>query len=161
MDQVDTTFMQLALEQAYSAEKAGEVPVGAILVRQGEILASTYNRPIGLSDPCAHAEILALRQAGQVLGNYRLLDTTLYVTLEPCVMCIGALLHARVTRLVYGATDPKAGAIHSIFQIPSDTRLNHRIICEAGVLAEPCGAILSDFFQRKRKKSPGKPGDTI
>ena len=159
MNQVDQDFMQLALKQAYLAEQAGEVPVGAVLVKEGVVIASGYNQPISLSDPCAHAEIVALRAAGQALGNYRLLDTTLYVTLEPCVMCIGALLHARVARIVYGATDPKAGAIESIFQIPKEVALNHRVICEGGVLAEICGELLTGFFKEKRKKSPSKLGD--
>ena len=146
-------FMQLALEQARQAEQAGEVPVGAVLVKEGAVIATGYNQPISLSDPCAHAEIVTLRAAGQVLGNYRLLDTTLYVTLEPCVMCIGALLHARVARIVYGATDPKAGAIESIFQIPHETALNHRVVCQGGVLAAACSELLTGFFKERRKKS--------
>lgn len=148
---LDSDFMQLALEQAYQAQEAGEVPVGAVLVHQNKVIAAGYNQPIRLSDPCAHAEIVTLRRAGQIIGNYRLLDTILYVTLEPCVMCIGALLHARVKRVVYGANDPKAGAIESIFKIPEETALNHRISCEGGLLAEPCGQILRTFFQQKRR----------
>ena len=152
MSQADTEFMQLALEQARYAEAAGEVPVGAILVHQNKVIASGHNQPIGCADPSAHAEIVTLRRAGQVIGNYRLLDTTLYVTLEPCVMCIGALLHARVSRVVYGATDLKAGAIESVFKIPEESSLNHRISCEGGVLVEPCSTLLRDFFQKRRKK---------
>ena len=159
MNESDIHFMQLALEQAHQAEQAGEVPVGAVLVKEGAVIAAGYNQPISLSDPCAHAEIVTLRAAGQVLGNYRLLDTTLYVTLEPCVMCIGALLHARVTRIVYGAMDPKAGAIESIFQIPHETALNHRVVCEGGVLAAACSELLIRFFKEKRKKSPSELGD--
>lgn len=150
MIEIDPFFMQLALDQAACAEKNGEVPVGAVLVRQGELLAAGCNQSIALCDPSAHAEIVTLRQAGQAVNNYRLLGTTLYVTLEPCVMCVGALLHARVERIVYGATDPKAGAIESVFSILEQPLLNHRIACHGGVLAESCGDILRAFFRERR-----------
>lgn len=151
-EQADHQWMQLALEQAYFAEQSGEVPVGAVLVHQHTVIASGYNQPIRLSDPSAHAEIVTLRQAGQAMKNYRLLHTTLYVTLEPCIMCIGALLHARVKRVVYGASDPKAGAIESIFKIPEEPSLNHKIQYQGGVLSEPCAEVLKCFFEQKRKK---------
>jgi tRNA(adenine34) deaminase len=135
---------------AREAERAGEVPVGAVIVKDGSIIAEGWNRPITTQDPTAHAEIVALRAAAQALSNYRLLDTTLYVTLEPCAMCASAMIHARVKRLVYGATDPRAGAAGSIFNIVQHSALNHRIDCEAGVMAEECGALLRGFFVARR-----------
>ena len=149
----DNNFMQLALLQARAAELIDEVPVGAVLVAtDGTILAETHNRTISLSDPCAHAEILALRNAGKKLSNYRLLDTTLYVTLEPCAMCAMALVHARVKRLVYATKDPKTGACGSVFDLINDPRHNHQIQVRSGILADEAGKLLSDYFRNKRLK---------
>jgi len=135
---------------AERAEAEGEVPVGAVLVKDGELLAEGWNRPIGLHDPTAHAEVVALRAAGSALANYRLCDTTLYVTLEPCVMCVGAIAHARVERLVFGAPDPKRGAVESAFELMQPGKFNHNVECEGGVLVEPCAALLRGFFKRRR-----------
>lgn len=135
---------------AERAEAEGEVPVGAVLIKDGEVVAEGWNRPIGLSDPTAHAEVVALRAAGNKLGNYRLCDTTLYVTLEPCVMCVGAIAHARVARLVFGASDPKRGAVESAFALMQPGKFNHNVVCEGGVLIEPCAALLRDFFKQRR-----------
>ena len=146
----DSIFMARALELAREAEQAGEVPVGAVIVKDGAIVGEGWNRPISTSDPTAHAEIVALRAAAQKLGTYRLLDTTLYVTLEPCPMCAGAMVHARVKRLVYAATDPRAGAAGTIFNIVQHPSLNHRLECESGLLAEECGTMLRAFFQGRR-----------
>ena len=143
--------MQRALELAREAERAGEVPVGALIVKDDAIVAEGWNRPISTSDPTAHAEMIAMRSAAQQLGNYRLLDTTLYVTLEPCAMCASAMVHARVKRLVYAAMDPRAGAAGSIFNIVQHSALNHRLELTTGVLAEECGALLRDFFRAKRR----------
>jgi tRNA(adenine34) deaminase len=150
MTEAHSFFMTRALELAREAERAGEVPVGAVIVKDGSIIAEGWNRPITTQDPTAHAEIVALRAAAQSLSNYRLLNTTLYVTLEPCAMCASAMIHARVKRLVYGATDPRAGAAGSIFNIVQHSALNHRIDCEAGVMAEECGALLRGFFVARR-----------
>jgi tRNA(adenine34) deaminase len=150
MTEAHSFFMTRALELAREAERAGEVPVGAVIVKDGSIIAEGWNRPITTQDPTAHAEIVALRAAAQALSNYRLLDTTLYVTLEPCAMCASAMIHARVKRLVYGATDPRAGAAGSIFNIVQHPALNHRIETEAGVMAEECGALLRGFFVARR-----------
>ncbi len=144
--------MRRALELASCAEARGEVPVGAVLVRDGEVLGEGWNRPIGAHDPSAHAEIITLRAAAKAIGNYRLLDTTLYVTLEPCVMCAGAIMHARVARVVYAATDPKAGAAGSVFDVLGSERLNHRLQYEGGLLAEEAGAQLRAFFRARRKQ---------
>ena len=144
-------FMQIALEQAKLAESLGEVPVGALIVKDGEIIAAAHNQPIGLHDPSAHAEIQAIRKAAKILGNYRLVDCTLYVTLEPCVMCTGAIQHARIAQLVYGAKDPKTGACGSVVNLMTEDKLNHHTAVIAGVLAEPCGEMLSQFFKRRRK----------
>lgn len=149
-DALDAAFMSRALELARMAEAAGEVPVGAVIVRNGDIVGEGWNRPISTSDPTAHAEIVALRAAAQHLNTYRLLDTTLYVTLEPCAMCAGAMVHSRVRRLVYGATDPRAGAAGSIFNIVQHTALNHRIEVAGGVTADECGALLRSFFVARR-----------
>jgi tRNA(adenine34) deaminase len=150
----DDHYMRLALEQAKLAAQRGEVPVGAVLVDAlGTVLASDGNRPIENHDPTAHAEMLVLRQAGRRLANYRLAGATLYVTIEPCVMCAGALVHARVSRLVYGADDPKAGGMVSLYQVGRDGRLNHNLEVAGGVLAEECAAVLRGFFQRKRQKT--------
>ncbi len=146
----DEKFMRLALAEAEKAFQAGEVPVGAVVVRGGEVIASAHNGPVGLKDPSAHAEILALRRAAAEEGNYRLAGTTLYVTIEPCLMCAGALIHARVSRLVFGATDPKGGAVVSLYGVLGDARLNHRVEATGGVLREACGEILSRFFREKR-----------
>jgi len=150
----DEAFMQLAMKQALAAESMDEVPVGAVLMDQeGSILAESHNQTISLSDPCAHAEILALRQAGQKLGNYRLLGTTLYVTLEPCAMCAMALVHARVKRVVYAASDPKTGACGSVFNLIADPRHNHSVEVQGGLLAEQAGQQLSAYFKRKRQRA--------
>lgn len=146
----DEKFMRRALELAREAEAAGEVPVGAVIVKDGAIVAEGWNRPIGTNDPSAHAEMVALRSAGAALGTYRLLDTTLYVTLEPCPMCAGAMVHARVKRVVYGATDPRAGACGTVFNITQHPALNHRLECDGGVLAEECGTLLRGFFLARR-----------
>ncbi|MCU0834752.1 MAG: tRNA adenosine(34) deaminase TadA [Chromatiaceae bacterium] len=144
--------MAHALALARQAAEGGEVPVGAVLVRDGEAIGEGWNCPIGTHDPTAHAEIRALRAAGERVGNYRLTDSTLYVTLEPCVMCAGALIHARVALVVYGAEDPKAGACGSRFELlPSDSRFNHRTACTGGVLAEDCGELLRAFFRAQRR----------
>jgi tRNA(adenine34) deaminase len=140
-----------ALDAAREALAAGEVPVGAVLVGEGgEILARACNRPIGLSDPTAHAEILALRAAAQARGNYRLPGVTLYVTIEPCIMCLGALIQARVRRLVFGAPDPKAGACVSLYRLPEDSRLNHRLEVAGGVREAECRELLQEFFKARR-----------
>src|SRR5512140_411540 len=144
--------MQSALEQARKAQAAGEVPVGAVVVKDGEIVGAGFNSPISRRDPAAHAEILALRDAAGRLGNYRLPGCELYVTLEPCAMCVGAMLHARIARLVYGAADPKTGACGSVVNLFAEPRLNHHASLSAGVLAEECGALLRDFFAAKRAK---------
>lgn len=143
-------FMLRALELAREAERAGEVPVGAVVVKDGVIVGEGSNRPINTNDPTAHAEIIALREAARTLQTYRLLDTTLYVTLEPCSMCAGAMVHARVKRLVYAATDPRAGASGSIFNITQHPALNHRLEVTSGVLAEECSAELRKFFAARR-----------
>jgi tRNA(adenine34) deaminase len=150
MDSLDEKFMQRALELARTAEAAGEVPVGAVIVRDGEIIAEGWNHPIGTCDPTAHAEIIALRAAGLALHTYRLTGTTLYVTLEPCPMCAGAMIHARVQRLVFGATDPRAGAAGTVFNIVQHPALNHRMECTGGLLAEECGTLLREFFVARR-----------
>ncbi len=150
MSGIDAQFMREALALARQAEAAGEVPVGAVLVKDGAVIGSGWNHPIGAHDPTAHAEIAALRAAAQALGNYRLIDSTLYVTLEPCAMCAGALVHARVRRLVYGASDPKAGAAGSVFDIARAPALNHRLEVEGGVLAKECGTLLKAFFAQRR-----------
>lgn len=152
MNEADVLFMSRAVELAREAERAGEVPVGAVIVKDGVIVGEGWNRPISSNDPTAHAEIIALRAASQNLATYRLLDTTLYVTLEPCAMCAGAMVHVRVKRLVYAATDPRAGASGSIFNVTQSSALNHRLECEAGVLAEECAAMLRGFFIARRQK---------
>jgi tRNA(adenine34) deaminase len=147
----DEDCMRRALLLAKRAAAGGEVPVGAVLVRNGEIVGEGWNRPIAENDPSAHAEILALRAAGRRLGNYRLPGTTLYVTLEPCPMCAGALVHARVDKVLYGASDPKGGACGSVFDLlPPDARANHRTHCTGGFLAVECGELLRGFFRERR-----------
>ncbi len=147
----DETFMRLALREAARAGRTGEVPVGALLVdAAGTVLGRGHNRPRAGSDPTAHAEVVALRRAARRLRNYRLPGTTLYVTVEPCPMCAGAIVHARVARVVYGAADPKAGAVRSLFRLLDDARLNHRAEVAAGVLEAECSAILREFFRARR-----------
>lgn len=146
----DTAFMAEALELAGRAEQEGEVPVGAVLVRDGEVIGRGWNQTIGSADPSAHAEIQALREAGQALGNYRLTGCTLYVTLEPCPMCAGAMVHARIGRLVFGAHDPKTGAAGSVFDLLPGQQHNHRVQVDGGCLAEACGARLRAFFRARR-----------
>lgn len=148
----DEHWMRQAIILARRAEVQGEVPVGAVLVSDGQLVAEGWNCPIATHDPSAHAEMVAMRRAGEALQNYRLTDTTLYVTLEPCVMCAAALLHARVSRVVFGATDPKAGAAGSMFDTLHDQRFNHRIQVDGGVLADECGKLLSTFFKARRQK---------
>ncbi|HZD96477.1 MAG TPA: tRNA adenosine(34) deaminase TadA [Candidatus Sulfotelmatobacter sp.] len=149
--QEDAFWMQLALEQARLAAEAGEVPVGALILSAGEIVGQGHNRNLLEHDPTAHAEIVALRQAAAHLGNHRLAGCTLYSTIEPCSMCAGALIHARVSRLVYGANDPKAGAAGSVLQVLNHPQLNHKMEVTSGVLAEKCSEILQEFFRRKRQ----------
>ena len=148
--------MRHALALADQAEQAGEVPVGAVLVREGQVVGKGWNSPISSTDPTAHAEMTALRDAAQRLGNYRLPGTTLYVTLEPCAMCAGALIHARVSRVVYGASDPKGGAAGSVFPILGTDRLNHRVDVCGGVLVAESASRLQRFFQQRRS-APGSP----
>ncbi|WP_128113305.1 tRNA adenosine(34) deaminase TadA [Polynucleobacter necessarius] len=148
--ELDRQFMQQAIEQAKLAAIAGEVPVGAILVRDGEIISRAFNKPISNHDPSAHAEMLALREAALNEENYRLPGTTLYVTLEPCAMCSGAMLHARVDRVVYGAPDPKTGAAGSVLDIFSSKQINHQTAIEGGMISEECGQLLRDFFKERR-----------
>ena len=147
---LDETYMSRALEQARSARAAGEVPVGAVLVRGDELIAVGANRPIASHDPTAHAEIEVLRAAGRSLGSYRLTDTTLYVTLEPCVMCASAIVHARVRRLVFGAWDPRAGGAGSITDVFALPGLNHRVDVFGGVLTDECAQLLQEFFAQRR-----------
>ena len=146
----DAYYMQLALEQAEAAAEAEEAPIGAVIVCDGRVIAAARNEREALRDPTAHAEMIAITQAAAALGSWRLEGCTLYVTLEPCPMCAGAIVQARVPRVVYGAVDPKAGAVRSLYRLLEDPRLNHRCEVVEGVLAEPCGRILSEFFQRKR-----------
>jgi tRNA(adenine34) deaminase len=151
--EIDEKWMELALEEAALAREAGEVPVGAVIVRGEELLVRAHNRPISLHDPSAHAEILAIRRAAAAAGNYRLAGTTLYVTLEPCIMCAGAIIHARIERLVFGAADPKNGAAVSLYRLFEDRRVNHAVAVTGGVLREACAEILSGFFREKRLTS--------
>lgn len=146
----DVAFMERALVLARRAEVAGEVPVGAVVVQAGAIIGEGWNQPIGRNDPTAHAEIVALRAAADNIGNYRLPDAVLYVTLEPCAMCAGAIVHARLARVVYGAADPKGGAAGSVLDVLRHPALNHTVQVEAGLLAERCGAILQAFFRARR-----------
>ena len=148
--ELDRQFMQQALEQAELAALAGEVPVGAVIVRDGEVISKAFNKPITNHDPSAHTEMLALRQAALAEENYRLPGTTLYVTLEPCTMCSGAMLHARVDRIVFGAKDPKTGAAGSVLDVFSSKQINHQTVIEGGMMAEECGQLLRDFFKERR-----------
>ncbi len=148
--ELDRQFMEQALEQAQLAAIAGEVPVGAVIVRNGVVLSKAFNKPITNHDPSAHAEMLALRQAALSEENYRLPGTTLYVTLEPCTMCAGAMLHARVDRIVYGAADPETGAAGSVLDVFSSKQINHQTVIEGGMMSEECGQLLRDFFKERR-----------
>lgn len=150
MNERDQHWMTHALKLAAHAQSQGEVPVGAVLVYENEVIAEGWNQPICCLDPTAHAEIIALRHGAKHKQNYRLLNTTLYVTLEPCAMCAGAIVNARVQRVVFGAFDPRAGAAGSVFSIFAEEQLNHRVDCVGGVLAEDCGLMLKEFFKAKR-----------
>lgn len=149
----DNDYMQIALNLAQQAAAAGEVPVGAIVVKNGEIIGRGSNAPITTHDPTAHAEIRAMRDAAQTLGNYRLVGCTLYVTLEPCAMCTGAIQHARIAKLIYGASDPKTGACGSVVNLMAEPKLNHHTKISGGILAVECGTLLSSFFSLRRKKT--------
>ena len=149
-DAQDADLMALAIEEAENGAAEGEVPVGAVVVAGGKAVAIAHNRPISLNDPTAHAELLAIRAAAAALGSYRLAGATVYVTLEPCVMCVGAMVNARIARLVFGARDEKAGAVGSVYDLGRDGRLNHRIEVVAGLMADECAEMLSDFFRARR-----------
>jgi tRNA(adenine34) deaminase len=149
-DAGDEEFMRRAIALAQRAAEAGEVPVGAVIVKDGAVVGEGWNRPVGAHDPSLHAEIEALRRAGSAASNYRLPGTTLYVTLEPCAMCIGAMFHARVSRVVFGTADPKTGAAGSVIDLFAEARLNHHASVEGGVLAAECGALLKEFFAARR-----------
>ena len=156
----DAGFMRLAIDQARNAWAVGEVPVGAVIVHRGRVLATGFNHPIGSHDPSAHAEIRALRAAAELLGNYRLVDCDLYVTLEPCAMCAGAIMHARIRRLIFGATDPKTGACGSVVDLMAEQKLNHHTAVTGGVLREACGGLLSEFFaERRRRRAAERAAD--
>ena len=148
--EADEQFMDLALREAEKAMAAGEVPVGAVVVSAGTVVGRGYNRPISASDPTAHAEMLAIRETARALGNYRLPDVTLYCTVEPCIMCSGAMIHARISRLVFGTPDPKAGAAGSIYNVLTDPRLNHRVEVVSGICEDRCAEILRTFFASRR-----------
>ena len=149
-ENIDIEFMLQALALATLAADNGEVPVGAIVVKDGKVIGRGSNAPIGLHDPTAHAEVQAMREAAAFLGNYRLVDCTLYVTLEPCAMCAGAIQHARIAKLVYGASDPKTGACGSVINLMAEPKLNHHCATASGVLATECGTLLREFFKRRR-----------
>jgi tRNA(adenine34) deaminase len=150
MKPADIDFMRLAIAEAEQGALQGEVPVGAVLVQDGKIIGRGFNQPILSNDPSAHAEMVAIRQAAEALGNYRLPGSTLYVTLEPCTMCAGLLVHSRIARLVFGASEPRAGAVVSRAQVLDQSWMNHRMQVEGGVLSEECGALLSAFFRTRR-----------
>lgn len=156
----DQDFMRFALLEAEKAALIGEVPVGAVIVKDGKVIASGHNQPISGHDPTAHAEVMALREAGQVLGNYRLPECDLYVTLEPCAMCIGAMIHARIRRVIFGAHDPKTGAAGSVINLFEEKTLNHHATVTGGVLAPDCARLLKTFFAMRRKeaKTPSLSG---
>jgi tRNA(adenine34) deaminase len=149
-ESLDLFWMQRALELAQKAQSLGEVPIGAVLVKDDQIIGEGYNTPIGRHDPTAHAEIMALRDAAQRIGNYRLLNTTLYVTIEPCIMCAGALVHARIKEVVFGAAEPRTGAGGSVFDILQSSKLNHQVSIRSGVMAEECVTLLQEFFKQRR-----------
>jgi tRNA(adenine34) deaminase len=153
----DELFMEEALRAAQRALEAGEVPVGAVVVCEGRVIAEGWNRNLTGTDPTAHAEIIALREAGAIVGNHRLGDCDLFATIEPCAMCAGALVHARIKRLVYGADDPKAGAVHSVMQVLNHPQLNHRVEVQGGVLAGRCGDVLQAFFRQRRIERKAVP----
>ncbi|PYR97686.1 MAG: tRNA adenosine(34) deaminase TadA [Acidobacteria bacterium] len=146
----DEQYMDLALAEALKAESAGEVPVGAIVVADGAVVGRGFNQPISTNDPTAHAEVVALREAARTIGNYRLSTVTMYSTVEPCVMCAGAMIHARIARLVFGVPDAKAGAAGSIYNVLTDPRLNHRVEVLSGIRQSECASLLQDFFARRR-----------
>jgi tRNA(adenine34) deaminase len=150
---IDEQYMRIAIAQAQVAEENGDVPIGAVIVHNNKIIAKAYNQREQLQDPTAHAEIIALTQAAAALENWHLNDCTMYVTLEPCCMCAGALVLARIDRLVYGCDDPKTGAVKSLYNIVGDKRLNHRVDVTSGVLAEECSALMQDFFARRRSEN--------
>ena len=156
-DAADQHFMGLALDQARLAEAAGEVPVGAVVVRDGAVVGRGFNQPIGRNDPSAHAEMIALRAAAQHLGNYRLTGCSLYVTLEPCVMCSGAIFHSRITEVIYGTADPKTGAVESVTHLFDEHRLNHHASARGGVMSEACGLLLQSFFSHRRAATKSPP----
>ncbi len=157
MSHSDELWMEEALREAQRALALGEVPVGAVVVREGRIVGRGCNRPLSSNDPTAHAEMLALREAGHAVGNYRLLDCDLYVTVEPCAMCAGAITHGRVRRLVYGAEDAKAGAVHSMLQVLNHPKLNHQVEVSSGVLAARCMDLLQTFFRGRRNLGEPSP----
>jgi tRNA(adenine34) deaminase len=158
----DEDFMRLALDEARLAEAAGEVPIGAVVVVRGEVIARAFNRPISSMDPTAHAEVAALREAAAVVGNYRLVEAVVYVTLEPCLMCVGAMVHARVRRVVFGAPEPKSGALGSTIDAMSSATLNHRFEVTAGVLDDECRAIMQAFFRHRRGvRESGQIDDSV
>ncbi len=149
----DDDYMKIALEEAQKAAEKDEVPVGAVVVLSGSIIGRAHNMPISLHDPSAHAEMLALREAAETIGNYRLTGADLYVTLEPCIMCAGAIIQARLARVIFGARDQKYGAVASLYQVLTDQRLNHQVAVTEGILKEECGEIISRFFREKRVTS--------
>lgn len=159
----DADYMRLALEMASQAQAVGEVPVGAVVVKDGEVVGRGFNAPISRHDPSAHAEMMALRDAAQRLGNYRLLGCDLFVTIEPCLMCAGAIMHARIARVVFGANDPKTGACGSVLDAFAERRLNHHTGVQGGLLAEECGAMLSNFFamRRAQQKTAGINNESL
>ena len=148
--ELDQQYMRMAIEQAQLAAQSGEVPVGAVLVKDGQVISKAFNKPIANHDPSAHAEMLALREAALAEDNYRIPGSTLYVTLEPCAMCSGAMLHARIDRVVYGAPDPKTGAAGSVLDIFASKQINHQTSVEGGIMSEECGQLLRDFFKGRR-----------
>ena len=151
-NEVDEKYMRMALEEAWKAGRRGEIPVGAILLKGNQVLARDHNRCIELNDPTAHAEILVLRKGGESLGNYRLNETVMYVTAEPCPMCVSAMIHGRIQRLVYGTLEPKFGAVESKFRLLDDHGLNHKVNVDRGVLQKECGEILKAFFRERREE---------
>ena len=148
--ELDQQYMRMAIEQAQLAAQSGEVPVGAVLVRDGRVISKAFNKPIATHDPSAHAEMLALRAAALAEENYRIPGSTLYVTLEPCAMCSGAMLHARIDRVVFGAPDPKTGAAGSVLDLFSSKQINHQTVVDGGMMSEECGQLLRDFFKERR-----------
>jgi tRNA(adenine34) deaminase len=157
----DLIFMRQAISQAHNAWALGEVPVGALVVKDGEIIATGFNQPIGTQDPTAHAEIMALRAAASILGNYRLPGCERYVTLEPCAMCAGAMMHARLARVVFGASDPKTGACGSVVNLFDQEKLNHHTELVGGVMAQECGALLKEFFASRRAEMQRASGERL